>query len=226
MQEPTVAEAAMNAGGPTVYLLDGLQRYRLFFNTAIEVVPGKEYAAEGVYAQKAIDEIGDPDQGKNGYPLAESCARVVNMTWSGLALDVADGYAGTLCSKLKRYPARPVFLVTRLEAVEGSGSADAKKKDAASEEKDVPEASVPADKQSTFLTESPKALTAPLWQPEGGTVRCKVLINTDGKISDLETGNQLCEAVPWSQYRYQPPVQRGHPVKVRTEVEVRFEPRK
>jgi hypothetical protein len=32
--------------------------------------------------------------------------------------------------------------------------------------------------------------------------------------------------VPWSQFRYQPPVQNGHPVKVSTEVEVRFDPRK
>ena len=32
--------------------------------------------AEGVYAQKAIDEIGDPDQAKNGYPLQSNCERM------------------------------------------------------------------------------------------------------------------------------------------------------
>jgi len=46
--------------------------------------PRDEYIAEGVYAQKAIDELGDPDQGKNGYPLQSSCERVVRMAWSGL----------------------------------------------------------------------------------------------------------------------------------------------
>jgi hypothetical protein len=57
-------------------------------------------------------------------------------------------------------------------------------------------------------------------------VGCKVVIDPQGKISELESTAQLCETVPWSQFRYQPPVQGGHPVKVRTEVEVRFEPRK
>jgi len=32
--------------------------------------------------------------------------------------------------------------------------------------------------------------------------------------------------VPWSEFRYQPRLQGGHPVQVNTEVEVRFEPRK
>jgi len=68
--------------------------------------------------------------------------------------------------------------------------------------------------------------TAPLWAPDGGTVRCKLTINPDGKVGELETGIQLCEAAPWSEFKYQPPVQAGHPVKVHTEVEVRFEPRK
>jgi hypothetical protein len=57
-------------------------------------------------------------------------------------------------------------------------------------------------------------------------VSCKVVINSQGKVSELESGTQLCEAVPWSQFRYQPPVRGGRPVKVSTEVEVRFEPRK
>ena len=63
------------------------------------------------------------------------------------------------------------------------------------------------------------------WEPAGGTVRCRVFI-TDGKVSDLDTGAQLCETVPWSQFRYQPMLKGGHPVRVKTEVEVRFEPRK
>jgi hypothetical protein len=45
-----------------MYLWEGTHRYRLFLRTAVEVVHGSEYTAEGVYAQKAIDEIGDPDQ--------------------------------------------------------------------------------------------------------------------------------------------------------------------
>ncbi len=223
--ESTPTEAAMNAGGPTVYLVDGMQRVRLFFNTAAEVVPAKEYVAEGILAQKAIDEIGDPDAGKSGYPLPSSCASVVRMAWSNLAFDIADGYSETLCAKLKRYPARPVLLVTRLEPVASEKGADSAqpKKDA---EKDVPEISVPGDKQNATLIEGAAVQKAPLWDPVGGAVQCKVVINPEGKVSDLETGNQLCEAVPWEKFRYQPPVQRGRPVKVRTEVEVRFEPRK
>src|SRR5258708_5190867 len=81
------ADAALNAGGPSVYLLDGLKRYRLFLKTAVPVDPGKEYIADGIYAQKAIDEIGDPDQGKNGYPLESSCQRVVRTAWSGLSFE-------------------------------------------------------------------------------------------------------------------------------------------
>ncbi len=206
-----------------------LHRYRLFLKTPVEVVHGNEYVAEGVYAQKAIDEIGDPDQGKNGYPLPSSCERVVRMAWNGLPFDVVDLQASVLRARVKRYPARPVFLVTRIRPVtsagNGAGSATAKK-DAAAEEKNVPEVSVAADKQRAFLIEGPPVQTAPLWEPAGGTVSCKVDINPEGKISELETGAQLCEAVPWSQFRYQPPVQGGHPVKVETEVEVRFEPRK
>jgi len=55
-------DAALNAGGPSMYLWEGTHRYRLFLRTAVEVVHGSEYTAEGVYAHKAIDEIGDPDQ--------------------------------------------------------------------------------------------------------------------------------------------------------------------
>ncbi len=229
LPEATATDAALNAGGSSLFLWEGLRRYRLFVKTAVQVVHGKEYIAEGVYAQRVIDEIGDPDQGKNGYPLQSSCERVVRMAWSGLAFDVTDGHASVLRAVVKRYPARPVFLVTRLVPVtpkeSGAGSAEPKK-DAKAEEKDIPEVSVAADKQRALLIEGPATLNAPLWQPAGGTVRCKVVIDKAGKISELQTGVQLCEAVPWPQFRYQPPVQGGRPVNVKTEVEVRFEPRK
>jgi hypothetical protein len=222
------ADAALNADGPSVYLWEGTHRYRLFLRTAVEVVHGNEYIAEGIDAQKAIDQIGDPDQGKNGYPLPSSCERVVRMAWSGLAFDAVDTDASVLRARVQRYPARSVFLVTRIRPVtsadSSTGSAEAKK-DAAAEEKNIPEISVTADKQRALLIDGPAVQTAPLWEPTGGTVRCKVVIGPDGKISDLDTGAQLCEAVPWSQFRYQPPVQGGHPVKVSTEVEVRLDPR-
>ncbi len=218
LAETTATDAAMNAGGPSVYLWEGVRRYRLFFQAPVTIDPGKEYIAEGVYAQRVIDEIGDPDQGKNGYPLQSSCERVVRMAWSGLAFDVTDGLVSVLRTRVKRYPARPVFLVTRLTPVTGGGDAAA--------EKDVPEVSVAADAQRALLIEGKTVLPAPLWEPAGGTVRCKVLIGADGKISALDSGSQLCESVPWPQFRYQPPVQGGKPVRVATEVEVRFEPRK
>jgi hypothetical protein len=219
LDETTAADAALNAGGPSAYLVDGMHRYRLFFNTAFPIEANKEYIAEGVNAQKAIDEMGDPDQGKNGYPLQASCDRVVRMAWPGLAFDITDSHVTSLRAKMKRYPARPVFLVTRLTPVSG---AEAKKQ---TEEKEIPEISVPADKQRALLIEGPASLTAPLWEPGASVIRCKVVIS-EGKVSELDTGAQLCEAVPWSQFRYQPTVKSGHPVKVKTEVEVRFEPRK
>jgi hypothetical protein len=222
LSESTGLDAALNAGGPSVYLVDGLNRYRLFFNKAFQVEAGKEYMAEGIYAQKAIDAIGDPGQGKNGYPLEASCGRVVRMAWPGLAFDVTDSYSNSLRAKVKRFPARPVFLVTRIESV-----TDAKqKKDAGGEEKEAPTVSVPAEKQRALLVEGPTVLTAPLWEPGGGTARCKVVIGEEGKIAELDSGAQLCETVPWSQFRYQPTVKGGHPARVNTEVEVRFDPRK
>ena len=224
LSETTATDAAMNAGGPSVYLLDGLHRYRLFFKTATPVDPGKEYIAEGVIAQKVIDEIGDPDQGKNGYPLQSSCERAVTMAWHNLPFDVIDGNASALRARIKRFPARPVLLVTRLQPAT-SDSAEPKKA-AESEEKAIPEMSVAAEKQRAFLIEGPTLQIAPLWEPAGGTVRCPVVINPEGKVSELGTGIQLCESVAWSQFRYQSPVQGGHAVKVKTEVEVRFEPRK
>jgi hypothetical protein len=224
LMEPSAAsDAALNAGGSSVYLWVGLRRYRLFLRTPAEVVHGKEYVVEGIHAQKVIDDIGDPDQGKNGYPLQSSCERVVRMAWSGLAFDAVDGYASVLRIRVMRYPARPVFLVTRLRPVSAGETGEAKEN---VEEPDIPEVSVAAEKERAFLIEGPTTQTAPLWEPAGGAVRCKVVINSTGKISALESGTQLCEAVPWSQFKYQPPSQGGHPVKVKTEVEVSFEPRK
>lgn|SRR5579862_1165512 len=224
LTETSASDAALNAGGPSVYLVDGLNRYRLFFNQAFEVKPGQEYIAQGVYAQKAIDAIGDPEQGKKGYPLESSCDHVVKMAWPGLAFDVTDSHTKSLCAKIKRFPARAVFLVTRMELA--ATSADSAKQKSETGEKDAPTISVPADKQRALLVEGPAVLTAPLWEPAGGTARCKVVINEEGKIAELNSGAQLCETVPWSQFRYKPTVKGGKPVRVNTEVEVRFDPRK
>jgi hypothetical protein len=127
-----------------------------------------------------------------------------------------------LCAKVKRFPARPVFLVTGIEPVTSA----ANKKDAEAEEPDAPTISVSADKQRALLVEGPTALTAPFWEPSGGTAHCKVVIDQAGKIAELDSGAQLCETVPWMKFRYQPTVKGGHPVKVSTEVEVRFDPHK
>jgi hypothetical protein len=226
LSETTQLDASMNGGGPSVYLVDGLNRYRLFFDKASPVDAGKEYIAEGVYAQKAIDAIGDPNQGKNGYPLESSADSVVRMAWPALAFDVVDSYSTSLRAKVKRFPARPVFLVTRIQPAPSSADSAKQKKDAETVEKETPQVSVPADKQHALLVEGPTVLTAPLWEPAGGTVHCKVVIADNGKISELDSGAQLCETVPWSQFRYQPTLKGGHPVGVETEVEIRFDPRK
>ena len=223
-------DAALNAGSTSsVYIWEATRRYRLFFKTPYEAIHGDEYLVEGINAQRVIDDIGDPEQGKNGYPLLSSCQRVVRMIWSGMAFDAIDLNAQVLRTRVNRYPARPVFLVTgiqRAKSTESGTVSGAEKKDDTANGKNVPEVSVAADKQRTLLMEGPPVQTAPLWDPKGGTVNCKVTIGPDGKIAQLDTGKQLCEIVPWSQYRYQPPVKGGHPVKVSTEVEVRFEPRK
>ncbi len=218
LSETSSADAALNGGGPTIYLLEGMHHYRLFFNRAIQVEPGT-YVAEGVDAQKLIDEIGDPDQGKNGYPLESSCRRVVKTAWPNLSFDVTDAHVDALRRRVKRYPARPVFLVKQLTPVPGSAESEK------AEPEDEWDIEVPAEKQQALLIESAPAQTAPLWEPAGGTIVCGIIVGRDGTISQLATGKQLCEAVPWSQYRYTPTVQNGKPVKVRTEVEVRFEPR-
>ena len=217
-------DAALNAGGSSVYLWEGTRRYRLFLRTPVEVVHGKEYIAEGVYAQKAIDEIGDPDQGKNGYPLDASCERVVRTAWPGLSFDAVDPTTSLVSARIKRYPARPLFLVTKIEPAPADANGAAKTEGAAND--NAPEITVPAEKERAALIEGQTVQQAPLWQPAGGTAKCKVVIGTDGKISDLETGAQLCEYVQWSQFRFQPPVQGGHPVKVDTEIEMRFDARK
>ncbi len=226
LNESTALDAALNAGGPSVYLVDGLNRYRLFFNKPFQVEPAHEYIAEGVYAQKAIDAIGDPDQGKKGYPLESSCGRVVRMAWPGLAFDMTDSYSSSLRAKVQRFPARPVFLVTRIQPDTGAADSAKQKKDTGAGEKEAASVSVPADKQRTLLIEGPTVLAAPLWEPAGGTARCKVVIDEDGKITELNSGAQLCETVPWAQFRYKPTVKGGRPVRVNTEVEVRFDPRK
>jgi hypothetical protein len=224
LSETTALDAAMNAGGPSVYLVDGLNRYRLFFKQAAEVNPGQEYTAEGVYAQKAIDAIGDPDQGKNGYPLDSTCSRVVKMAWPGLAFDVTEAHTKSLSAKVKRFPARAVFLVIKIEPVATDSAKQ--KKESGTEEKEAATVTIPADKQREQLVEGPTTLPAPLWEPAGGTARCKVVIDDEGKIARLDSGAQLCETVPWSQFRYKPTVKGGHPVRVNTEVEVRFDARK
>ena len=97
-------DAALNAGGPSVYLWEGTRRYRLFLRTPVDIVHGSEYVAEGVNAQKAIDEIGDPDQGKNGYPLASSCEHVVRLAWGALSFDLIDAQTSLLRATVKRHP--------------------------------------------------------------------------------------------------------------------------
>jgi hypothetical protein len=74
--------------------------------------------------------------------------------------------------------------------------------------------------------EGPTVLPAPLWAPAGGTAHCKVVIDEEGTIAELDSGAQLCETVAWSEFRYKPTLKGGHPVRVDTEVEVRFDPRK
>jgi len=222
-------DSALNAGGSSIYLWQGMHRYRLFLRTAADITHGNWYVAEGVYAQKAIDELGDPDQGANGYPLPASCAKVVTMAWGALAFDDADAQASVLRTRVNRYPARPVFLVTRVRPAtddEIAKDAGAARKVDTAEGKKVPQVEIPWEKEKASLTSGQLVLTAPLWDHKGGTAQCKVVIDTDGTISDLETGMQLCESVEWSEYHFQPLVQAGHPVKVATEVELRFDPRK
>jgi hypothetical protein len=214
-------DAALNPGGDAVYLWVGVKRYRLFSRTGLNVVGGAEYTVEGIDAQKMIDEIGDPDQGKNGYPLAESCARVITTAWPGLPFDGIDAHASLLRERIARYPARPVFLVVKIDRVPDEA---AKKEDA--DDAKAPIVTVPPEKHRAALVEGPVTLTAPLWEPAGRKIQCKIVIDTKGKVSELETGAQLCEAAPWEKFLFKPLVQGGRPVKVRTAVELTYEPRK
>jgi len=218
MNESTAADSTLNAGGSNTFLQDGFKRYRLFLKEQVPVEAGKEYVAEGVYAQKMIEEIGDPDQGKNGYPLEASCKKVVKTAWPMLAFDTVDSQAGVVRSVVKRYPARPLFLVTKLEP------AEAKEGDKKDDDSDLPEVAVPADKQKAMMLEGPVVQPAPIWEPKGGKEKCKVIIGKDGKVAELATGIQLCEAVPWGEFKFKP--REGKPVRVKTEVEITFEPRK
>jgi hypothetical protein len=215
----TGTDAALNAGGDSLYIRNGVRRYRLFLKAPVDASPNSEYEVEGIFAQKAIDEIGDPARGKGGYPLAASCQRVIRMAWGSQAMDVADSHASVLRAQVSRYPARPIFLVTKLTPVTGE-----EKK--AEDEKELPVMTVPADKQSALRIEGPTTQPAPLWAADGGVAKCKVIIDEKGRIAELETGAQLCEAVPWNEFRYPPPVQGGRPVRVKTEVEVKFEAQK
>ena len=220
-------DAALNAGGDSIYLWVGERRYRLFLRSPVEIIHGERYVVEGIDAQKAIDEIGDPDQGKNGYPLESSCRKVVTMAWSNLSFDAIDANVALVKARANRYPARPLFLVTKIRPATATDTASAQAdKDAAPDDENVAQVTVPAEKQRAVLVEGQAVQPAPLWRPEGGTAKCSVIINTKGRISDLQTGAQLCEVVPWSKFRYQPTVKGGHPVKVSTDVEVKFEPRK
>jgi len=217
-------EASLNPGKPPITILDGTRRYRLFSKQPLEVVPGGEYIVEGIDAQKVINEIGDPANGKGGYPLTSSCERVVKMAWGLLSFDERDSKVSILKARVARYPARSVFLAVKLTRVMPKEGADAKK-GAAAGEKEVPIVSVAADKQRASLIAGPTNLPAPLWDAAGATVKCKLIINPEGKVSELETGSQLCESVDWTQFSYKPLVQGGRPVQVRSEVELRFDPR-
>lgn len=221
-------DGSLNAGGPSLYLWKGKRFYRLFSRKGLTLVDGTNYIVEGVNAQKVIDEIGDPAQGKQGYPLLSSCQRAVKMAWGMLSFEEADLKAGVLRTRVARYPAREVLLVVRIQAVpsKGDGKAAAAPEEDAEDAESIPVVSVAADKQRASLVAGTLVQTAPLWESAGATVNCKVIISTKGKVSELETGSQLCEAFDWEPVRYQPLVRAGHPVRVRTEVEVRFDPRK
>ncbi|HEY3439499.1 MAG TPA: hypothetical protein VGK29_02050 [Paludibaculum sp.] len=215
------SDAALNGGGPSAFIWEGRQQYRLFSRTTANVVDGNEYIVEGVHAQDIVDGIGDPDQGKNGYPLKSSCERAVRIAWPGMSFDEADTKAAVLRGRMARYPARPIIMVSKITPVSGEP-----KKDDSEKYKDTPTVTTAADKQKALLVEGTSVLTAPLWEPEAKSIKCKVIINPEGKISELETGAQLCEAIQWDKFRYKPTLQSGKPVNVKTEVEVTYEPRK
>jgi hypothetical protein len=99
---------------------------------------------------------------------------------------------------VKRYLARPVFLVVRMRPASQEESAASADRAAGAEEnhENAAEVSVEAEKQSASLIAGLTVLTAPLWEPGGGTVRCQVMIDTEGKIAELGTGMQLSKVSP------------------------------
>ena len=223
IEQGGATDAALNAGGDSIYIWVGLQRYRLFLKAAVEIEHGKQYVVEGIHAQKVIDDLGDPDNGKNGYPIVASAERAVRRAWPNLSMDGLESTVSLVRARLKRYPARPLFLVQKIREATAAEIAAAVPPETA---KAAPEVATPADKQRALLLEGNPVLPAPLWEPNGGSVSCKLVLGIDGKVAELETGKQLCEAVPWSTFRYQPTLKAGKPARVSTEVEIRFEPRK
>lgn len=214
----TVGDSALNPGGPAIYLWEGTKRYRLFVRKPTEFSHGQQYQVEGINAQQMIDEIGDATNGKSGYPLQTPCEKVIRAAWTGMAFDAVDANASILRARIARYPARPVFLVVN------ATQADPEKVKPA--EKDPVVLTVPADKQKAALKAGEVKYMAPLWEPAGGTVKCKIVVDTEGKVSDLETGAQLCEAVDWNKFQYEPAKQGTKLAHVRTEVEITYEARK
>jgi hypothetical protein len=166
------------------------------------MVHGSEYVVEGVNAPKVIDDIGHADMGRNGFPLL---AATVSSGWRRADCPLMKSTrASVLRAAVKRYPARPVFLVVRMRPAtqeESAASAD-RAAGAKGNHENAAEVSVEAQKQSASLIAGPTVLTAPLCEPGGGTVRCQVMIDTEGKTAELRTGMQLTEVVPWSEFRY------------------------
>jgi hypothetical protein len=222
IEQGGATDAALNAGGESIYIWVGLHRYRLFLKAPVEIEHGKQYVVEGIHAQKVIDEIGDPQNGKSGYPLVASAERAVKRAWPNLSMDGFESTVSLVRARLKRYPARPLFLVTKIRSASAEEAAAAPPEAA----KPGPEVVTPADKQRALLLEGATVLPAPLWEPQGGVVTCKLVLGANGQVDELETGKQLCEAVPWSTFRYKPTLKGGKPARVNTEVEIRFEPRK
>ena len=61
LDESTASDAAMNAGGPSVYLVDGLNRYRLFFNKAFQVEAGKTSSQSSTFDPRPLLALSKPN---------------------------------------------------------------------------------------------------------------------------------------------------------------------
>ena len=162
IEQAGATDAALNAGGESIYIWVGLRRYRLFLKTPVEIDHGKQYVVEGVYAQKVIDDIGDPDNGRNGYPLLASAERAVKRAWPSLSMDGLDATVSLVRARLKRYPARPLFLVTKIRPATDEETAAAPPEAA----KAGPEVEVAPEKQRALLVEGSAVQPAPLWEPK------------------------------------------------------------